>query len=684
MRRVPIFLVTALGILCAVSWAGPTPTPGAQKSYQAAYLPDFGTASANINNQYLRLDLMDPVQNYSGWGPEATGRVTLYRNEGMADVTLPSVQGGRTVKCRKLRIEYGPGPTEYAVFYLAQDKSGDVYALRFQGYVEGIYWDLVLPNSLYSPTYPNLPLYMPKVATAGQDLGEVFTGFTREVASVNCCSMTLVTGWQGGTFSGNIKIVNSSGREYYHPSAAPGTDPGGLIRVAESDGLNGFDRGDPPPTPTPTPTATATATPMIGWSKASSDSSVSGLVLYGDKMAQEMAGLPAATEAATTQILAHFASNSRWYTGVAIANPDDTFIANVSLTAYSNEGTSMGPISRNVPVHGKISELMSTLFSNAPSTGWLLMTSNIPVLAFDLYGDAISGGIGALPSSPPSSSLILPHFVHSARWWTGVAIVNPSASPISVMVKAYDATGGILGMGTFNIAAFSKLWGYAEVLLPQVANHSGWMSLESTGGQIAALLVYGDKNATPNRIAAFAAVPTNNSFSLSDFRSDANSWTGISIVNPSETASAHVILTARAPDGTLIDTYSTDVGALNKTMGFVSDLFSLGIHTEGWIEVSSDRAVAGLEILNKDDAANQIWGLASVESQFPSQTIYLSHYAVTSRWWTLFALANPSASAQANVTLSAFENSGTQTGTANYAIPPQGRIANFVQTLFGL
>jgi hypothetical protein len=295
----------------------------------------------------------------------------------------------------------------------------------------------------------------------------------------------------------------------------------------------------------------------------------------------------------------------------------------------------------------------------------------------------ISGGIGALPSSQLGSSLTLAHFVHSTRWWTGITILNPSGVPVLVTLRAYDNGGNTLAQADFAISARSKLVGMVEALLPGTASKSGWISVTSTGGDVAGLLVYGDKSAVPNRIGAMPAVPADTNLNLSNFYSDAEWWTGIALVNPSVTMGATLTLTAYAPDGSQIDQRIQPLAGLNKTVGMMSSMFTLAGNTQGWVNVSSTQPIVGLEILNADDAAEEAWGLAAIESQPAGLNVYLPHQVVNSRWWTLLALANPNGT-DAAVNLSARNDDGTELKGVAKSIPATGRIADYLREMFGL
>ena len=223
-----------------------------------------------------------------------------------------------------------------------------------------------------------------------------------------------------------------------------------------------------------------------------------------------------------------------------------------------------------------------------------------------------------------------------------------------------------------------------ETILPGVANSSGWISVESTGGSVAGLLVYGDKVVVPNRIAALPAVPASFSLNQSNFYSDSEWWTGIALVNPSATLDATLTLTAYAPDGTPIDQkVGQPLAALSKMVDMVDGIFALNGSTEGWVQVTSTQPIVGLEILSADDPAEEAWGLAAIESQPAGMNVYLPHQVVTARWWTLLSLANPNEST-ATVTLTAMNDNGTELKEVIKPIGPMGRIADYLREMFGL
>jgi len=408
--------------------------------------------------------------------------------------------------------------------------------------------------------------------------------------------------------------------------------------------------------------------------------------MYGknDPLKAGIAGLPASVEACRTHYLAHFASNSIWFTGIAVANPNSSTEAHVTVTAFSDTGTGIGtPVQWVVPPRGKKAQTFKNLFPGESGTGWILVESDIDVLAFNVYGNTINGGLAALPSSQLGETLVLPHFVSNSSWWTGVAVLNPGTVPSVVTFFAYQADGTLIQEDTVIVNAGAKLLSMVEGLLHLAEGKNGWVLVESSPGvPVGACLVLGRKGSTPSKFAALPAVPTSNKMNLSAFVSDADWWTGVAMVNPSASA-ANVTLRAYAPDGTLIDTSYPVLPGRNKTVGFVKDLFTLNGNTQGWIEAMSDRPIVGLEILNAADDAEEAWGLAGVASQPEGGKIYMTHYAVGSPWWTRMGIANLDPLNAATLQLGALSNDGETAAQTEREVPAKGCLWKHVEAVFG-
>ena len=442
-----------------------------------------------------------------------------------------------------------------------------------------------------------------------------------------------------------------------------------------------------PPTQLPTATPTQTPTPVPfpdkGWAEAGAGSRFSGLLLYGDRQAREMAGLPGLPRPAATHVLGHFHCSPQWYTGIALVNPSDTQSCQVTLNGYQGSGTGLATASLSLPPRAQLAKLLTdpSLFGPITSTGWLEVQSDQDCSAFLVYGDKVYGGIAALPGCELAGSLVLPHFHVSQQWWTGVSVVNPNASPIHLTLTAYANDGLWLDQIIRDIPAKGKLTGRVDELFSLGSSATGWIEAKAAGGLIGGLLVYGQSAACSRQIAAMTATSPQTHLGFSAFLSDANWWTGLVVVNPQD-ARATLSIEARSRDGSLMDSRAETLLGLSRLVGTVKGLFPLA-GDRGWIRVQSDLPLCGAEILNGMDDANQAWGLAGIESQEASLGLLLPQVDIGPRWWTWFGFANPGP-AELEPLIKAYRTDGAFAGAASTSIPAQGALLQDVRDLFGL
>ena len=393
--------------------------------------------------------------------------------------------------------------------------------------------------------------------------------------------------------------------------------------------------------------------------------------------------MPAGTTPRDRQILSHFDQSAEWFTGVALVNPNPGQIAVVGLTAYDNQGDIIDYQDVQVDPMGKMSAILSSddYFGSDIGSGWLEIQSNVPVLASDVYGNKVNGGLAALPSSPEAGTLIFPHVVVGAPWWTGIAIVNATDIPTLLFGTAYSAAGEVVDTSTFTVYGREKVVQLAQNLFDLPPSFVGWIRINSLSAQVSGTLVFGNQGTSPRRLSALPAMASDSVLHFGAFYSDADWWTGISFVNPND-GFATVNLELLDAAGNVQDTRLRWVPGRRKITEFVSDLFDLNGVTAGWVRATSDLPIVGLEVLNADDDAEMAWGLAAVPVLTPSDTVYMQHYDSSAIWWTLFSLVNPSNTTPATPLIRAYSGDGVFAGNATPAIPARGVLLERVRDLF--
>ena len=103
--------------------------------------------------------------------------------------------------------------------------------------------------------------------------------------------------------------------------------------------------------------------------------------------------------------------------------------------------------------------------------------------------------------------------------------------PRSSQIQASSGAGELLGETNRIVPAKGRLVGLVSDLFSLTSPQAGWLRVDAEG-PVAGLVMFGDSSAAPNEIAALPAVQASSTLSLSHFRSDADWWTGIVVVNP--------------------------------------------------------------------------------------------------------------------------------------------------------
>jgi len=191
-----------------------------------------------------------------------------------------------------------------------------------------------------------------------------------------------------------------------------------------------------------------------GYVHVTSDRPITGLEIFGNTT--ELAALraaPAGTEARL--FFPHFAVNQGYTSLIGVVNPSST-TANLTLTAYANDGSVLGtPAQRVINANGQLLESASSLFGLASGdmiTGYVVVDSDqVGITGFSAfrYANGSVQSISAVPSeSVPQQTLLFSHIAHEwpsgtpgDNYLTGIALLNPFGTSISYTMTVFDGTG---------------------------------------------------------------------------------------------------------------------------------------------------------------------------------------------------------------------------------------------------
>jgi hypothetical protein len=137
-----------------------------------------------------------------------------------------------------------------------------------------------------------------------------------------------------------------------------------------------------------------------GWIKAETTlPALYGYVEYG--AGKDRALVSAQVDTLTKAIFSHQAMDDPWFTGLAVLNPS-SLSANIEVVSLRPDGTIMGKSQRVLKPGQRDSQLVQQWIGSAKGNGGsVILKSDIPVVATELFGTAPGGQITILANVPP-------------------------------------------------------------------------------------------------------------------------------------------------------------------------------------------------------------------------------------------------------------------------------------------
>ena len=126
---------------------------------------------------------------------------------------------------------------------------------------------------------------------------------------------------------------------------------------------------------------------------------VIGDVLFGDPNRLSFAASsPLESRTFTQAVFSQVANGLNYFTGLAILNPNAQ-TASITLDVYAVSGTKTGSTVLTLGPRERASKLLSQLLpvSEGQMGGYLVLTSTVPILAQELYGDSSFNFLSAVP-----------------------------------------------------------------------------------------------------------------------------------------------------------------------------------------------------------------------------------------------------------------------------------------------
>jgi len=155
-----------------------------------------------------------------------------------------------------------------------------------------------------------------------------------------------------------------------------------------------------------------------------------------------------------------------------------------------------------------VSRTVESIFGIAASTpagaGWVEVEGSAgPLLVTALAVDPLSGAAAASALlTAGAGTWSMPFFVENAGYWTGLAILNPTDTPVTMEFAAYDPTGALIATVPLTLEARQGRTQLVSQWIPSLPAESTGQIVISSPGNVSLLAYFGTDDG-----ASLAAIP---------------------------------------------------------------------------------------------------------------------------------------------------------------------------------
>ncbi|HMA86399.1 MAG TPA: hypothetical protein VKN73_11900, partial [Desulfosalsimonadaceae bacterium] len=285
----------------------------------------------------------------------------------------------------------------------------------------------------------------------------------------------------------------------------------------------------------------------------------------------------------------HIASNSSWWTGVALVNTtnsEKTLTFTFSNGAVKNKAWAPGE-------HKSFT--IAQLFGDTPQPDIesAVITGGAGFIGLELFskGKTLSG---VLLKDDSADTLYFPHVASDKTWWTGIVAYNPGSSEANLTVTPYRESGTALSTTAVNMPAGGKYIGDIPALeLPET---TAWFKVNASQ-PLNGFELFGTKNG--NLLAGYSTVNIQRKNGVFP-KLDQEGWTGIAFVNTTGTE-ANIILRLYDDDGIKLSEEDISLDGYAKLVDQPADIFGGSITAGTYIKFISDKKVVGFQLNGSDD-----------------------------------------------------------------------------------
>ena len=347
---------------------------------------------------------------------------------------------------------------------------------------------------------------------------------------------------------------------------------------------------------------------LVSWVRVDSNLGLNGICITETHDGFESYAVNGSPNLSSELYVPHVAQQTtQWYTRGIVANGEPK----ITNSMLQSEGPQM-----LLDFHSPFSKIdfdFVELFGGSLPTGvewgtFIENESEMKLAAVEVFGKKdgsrqVAGlSLGDARQDNPNFFYIKQnlYFTHIARdtaqFWTGIAIVNIGTARRSFIAKAYGSSGTVLGQKIMSLGPSEKIVQLAEDFLDGVADITmvDWLLIEADPGLVGYELFGTLDN---KRLAGLEPGAGLKSAICMPFI-DVNSgyWYGVSIVNAGD-SSTNVTFKLYDSGGNVLDEKSANIGAKQKYLALLTDLFGTLPENSAWVDCSSEAGqLTGFEL----------------------------------------------------------------------------------------
>ncbi|THB75352.1 MAG: hypothetical protein D3926_20440 [Desulfobacteraceae bacterium] len=379
-----------------------------------------------------------------------------------------------------------------------------------------------------------------------------------------------------------------------------------------------------------------------------------------------------------------YKATSAYWSGMGITNRSKTQTADVSVAIYNRSGVLQSTETKAIPAGGQTAFVIG---AGAPQDGWVKLTSDEPLAGMNFAAEYIGATKDYFLSDVPftgwlSNRLLIPHVAQWANWDTTVFVANGGAASALVTFTYTDKSGVASKPYTTTIPSM----GSREISVALIAGSSnvkgGYITIEGNGG----LTAFAQYNNLKTGNYSYAGINADNllvpqtsyRYAIPVFKPRPGHWSGFGIANQGS-STASVTAEVYNKVGAKLETVTKTIPANGQT----SFVIGGSLASSGWVLITSNQPLSGLNFMGEYDGASTNYFLADVPfSSVLSTLLLIPHVAQWTNWDTTVFVANPN-SASAKVSLTYTDKSGLSSAAYTTTIGANGSAEVSVATIAG-